>query len=223
MQQGDYGIKKWPSRGDVEWENSYKYNAGLPWIYRHTYIDEIVPKNEGQAQVMDDLYDLASSRPMSRYQSLVVHGSNGTGKSYIGCGFVNSLLAYVGRKADEYDFQPMYVNEADLLIRITAYKGRDWFSVYSDEARYLVIDEFGMVTWTTAENRRLEQLLNKRFSNGYKTVILTNLSGDELFTKISSQLKSRLQTGRERFLSGPDLRVGDPLPDYEEDYWNGAV
>lgn len=217
MQQGDYGIKRWPKRGDVEWENSYKFNAGLPWKHRYTYIDKIMPKNEGQAQVMDDLFDLAGSRPMSRYQSLVVHGSNGTGKSYLGCGFVNSLLAYVGRKADEYDFQPMYVNEADLLIRITSYKGRDWFGVYSDEARFLVIDEFGMVQWTTAENRRIEQLLNKRFSNGYKTVILTNLSSEELFNKISSQLRSRLQTGRERFLSGPDLRAGDPL-DYGEDW-----
>lgn len=218
MQQGEYGIKRWPSRGDIEWENSYKFQAGIPWVYRRTYIDEIVPKNEGQAQVMDDLFDLAASRPMSRYQSLVVHGSNGTGKSYLGCGFVNSLLAYVGRKADEYDFQPMYVNEADLLIRITSYRStRDWFSVYSDDARYLVIDEFGMVQWTTAESRRMEQLLNKRFSNGYKTVILTNLSADELFTKISAQLRSRLQTGRERSLSGPDLRAGDPL-DYREDW-----
>lgn len=221
--QGEYGVRTWPSRGNFAWEDSYKYNIGLPRKYKDTYIDVISPKNMGQAQVMDDMFDLASAGPSSRYQSLIVHGSNGTGKTFLGCGFVNSLLSYVGRKADEYDFQPMYVNEADLLIRITNYKGRDWFSVYSDDARYLVIDEFGMVTWTTTENRRLEQLLNKRFSNGYKTVILTNLSGDELFTKISSQLKSRLQTGRERFLSGPDLRVGDPLPDYEEDYWNGAV
>ena len=207
--QGSYGIRRWPYHGAIEFEDSYKISAGIPWVFRHTYIDTTEPKNVDQAQVIDDLFALASSGPRERYQSLVVHGSNGVGKSYLGCGFVNSLLEYVGRKADGFDFQPMYVNEADLLIRITSYKGRDWFSVYSDEARYLVIDEFGMVQWTTAENRRIEQLINKRFSNGYKTVILTNLSAEELFGRISGQLKSRLQTGRERFLGGPDLRVED--------------
>lgn len=214
MQQGSFGIKLWPQRGGIEWETQMKIQAGIPWNYRRVYIDSTDPKNADQAQVMDDLYDLAWSGPSSRYQSLIVHGSNGVGKSYLGAGFVNTLLAYVGRKVDGYDFEPMYVNEADLLIRITAYKGRDWFSVYSDDARYLVIDEFGMVQWTTAENRRIEQLLNKRFSNGYKTVILTNLSAEEFFGKISSQLRSRLQTGRERSIYGPDLRISDGREDF---------
>lgn len=215
MQRGEYGIKLWPSRGELEWETPYKTQMGLPWNMRKTYISETVPKNAEQAQVMDDLYDLAKAGPKSRYQSLIVHGSTGTGKSHLGCGFVNSLLEYVGRKEDCYDFYPMYVNEADLLTRITAYKGRDWFGVYTDEARYLVIDEFGMVKWTTSEGRRVEQLLNKRFSNGFKTVILTNLSTQELSGMLSGQLRSRLMTGRERTLTGHDMRMDEE----EEDWW----
>ena len=203
-----YEHRTWPKRGPIVFEDSYKEGAGIPWLFRKTYIDTTQPKNWEQAQIMDDLYDLARANPRARYQSLVVSGGCGTGKSHLGCGFVNTLLEYVGRKDDEYDFQPMYVNEADLLIRLTGYGkyGKDWFGVYSDEARYLVIDEFGMSQWTTTESRRVEQLLNKRFSNGYKTVILTNLTSDELWGKISSQLKSRLLTGRSRVLTGHDMR-----------------
>jgi len=204
MQENEF--KTWPYRSRIQFANSVKAQAGIPWIFKDTYIDKTIPKNWEQAYIMDSLLDLAKSRPRERYQSLLVSGGCGTGKSHLGCGFVNSLMEYVGRKDDEYDFLPMYVNEADLLIRITAYKGRDWFSVYSDEARYLVIDEFGMAVWTTAESRRVEQLLNKRFANGYKTVLLTNLTNDELWSRISAPLRSRLLTGRTAVLTGEDLR-----------------
>jgi hypothetical protein len=63
-----------------------------------------------------------------------------------------------------------------------------------------------MAVWTTAESRRVEQLLNKRFANGYKTVLLTNLTNDELWSRISAPLRSRLLTGRTAVLTGEDLR-----------------
>ena len=55
----DLEFKKWPYRGSIEFEAGYKYAAGIPWLFKHTYISDTVPKNWEQAKVMDDLFDLA--------------------------------------------------------------------------------------------------------------------------------------------------------------------
>lgn len=215
---GYYGDRPWPQRDPIELQDSVKAAAGIPRRFFSTYIDTMVPKNREQADIKNDMLNLMMTSLDDRFQSLVISGGCGTGKTHLGAGYINTLQSFGGSRRIR-DFNALYVNEADLLMRTTSFRStRDWFSIYTDESVFLVIDEFGMSEWSPTENRRVEQLMNKRFSNGYKTVILTNLSSEELFNKISSQLKSRLFTGRFRALTGEDLRLKKDSDSEWEDF-----
>ena len=204
-----------------ELENSYKRLLGIPKRFFRSYIDETDAVNMEQVQIINEIQRMITD-PKSA-QSLIVCGGNGTGKTHIGAGTINTLGRYsacVSPDGTQKDMQPRYVNEADLLNRCTGWgNSRDWFGEYTEECEFLVIDEFGMTQWNATDKRRIEQILNKRFSNGFKTVIMTNLDIGEVFSLLSSQLKSRLSTGKYLSLTGDDLRHADASeePDWLED------
>lgn len=195
---------------ELDVEDGAKAAMGIPRKFYRQYLDRIVPKNAEQFDLINALnVMLLADRP---YPSLVVSGGNGTGKSLLGAAAVNLAGRYEGTidraTGRPFSLEAKYVNEADLLNRVESYNSRtDWFGLYTDECRLLVIDEFGMTQWNSTDKRKIEQVLNKRFSNDFRTVLLTNLGIDQLFETFSSQLRSRFSTGKMILLTGPDLRV----------------
>lgn len=202
-------MRYWPSLSMVfDLTSSEKSYRGVPKYFRNCFIDQMEPKNRDQAMVMD-MMNVMATRRHHPLLFLMVCGGNGTGKTYLGCGVVNTLARLaVGMDKDgnQEDLNAMYVNEADLLPRITGWGQKDWFSVYSEQCEFLVIDEFAMTQWSATDTKRMEQLLNKRFSNGFRTVVLTNRGIDEIQSVVSSQMISRFKTGRILSLTGEDLR-----------------
>jgi len=200
-------MRYWPSLSMVfDLTISEKSYRGIPKYFRNCFIDQIEPKNREQALVMDMMNIMVTRKNLP---FLMVCGGNGTGKTYLGCGLVNTLARLaVGFDQDckQEDLNAMYVNEADLLPRITGWGQKDWFSIYSDLCEFLVIDEFGMTQWSATDTKRMEQLLNKRFSNGFRTVVLTNRDITEIQGMVSSQMISRFRTGKTLNLTGSDLR-----------------
>lgn len=204
----------WELSMEVDVEDGAKAAMGIPRKYYRSYLDQIEPKNAEQFDLINAMnVMIMASRP---YPFLVVSGGNGTGKSLIGAAAVNLAGRYEGTVDRDtgaaFSLEAKYVNEADLLNRVESYNSRtDWFGMYTDECRLLVIDEVGLTQWTATDKRKMEQLLNKRFANDFRTVLLTNLGIGQLFEIFSSQLRSRFATGAVIQLTGPDLRV------YEKD------
>ncbi len=220
-----FGVKmhRWPSLSMV-FDTPYdmKKTRGIPKKFRNFYIDQMEPKNRDQAELMEAINYMVTNKQYP-LKFLMVCGGNGTGKTCIGCGAVNTLsrLAVgLDENGRQEDLNPYYVNEADLLARITGWSnstGTDWFSRYSEQCEILIIDEFGMTQWTPSDKRKMEQLLNKRFSNDLWTIILTNRGLGEVQEMISSQLLSRFRTGKVISLTGQDLR------ERWSGYWNEAA
>lgn len=198
-------LKPWP-RYSMRFglENAYKAGVlGIPRKFWRCEIDRMEPWSEDQAAMMNALRDMAEDA--NPPQALIVSGVNHCGKTYIGCGMVSFLAFDDGairttRRADgTEDYatghrNPRYVNESDLLNRFTQWSyrdGKDWFSIYSNDCGFLVIDEFGTNKWTETEARKMCQVLNKRFNNGLQTVILTNRSQTEVFELLSKDVQSR--------------------------------
>ena len=206
-------MRYWPKLSMlVDDDAQTKAARGIPRMYMRYFIDQIEPKDKSQASVMN-LMNIMYSVRSNPLLSLVVMGGNGSGKTLLGCALVNTLnrlSSTIVRATGEMepDWNPYFCNEADLFNRVEGYSrdGMDWFTEYTENSKFLVIDEFGMTQWTPTDKRRMEQVLNKRFGNGLKTVILTNLSAGRFSELISDQLKSRFRMGRSVTMDSPDYR-----------------
>ena len=210
-------LRYWPRMSELfTLDESTMASRGIPRMYMKYYIDEVEPKDVWQAQVMNymNIIYTVRSNPLP---CLTVMGGNGSGKTLLGCAFVNTVTRLSGcidrKTGNTDDWNAYYVNEADLLNRIEGYSryGVDWFREYSEESRLLVIDEFGMSQWTPTDGRRMNQLLNKRFGNGLQTVVITNLDAMQFSQILSDQLKSRFRMGKSIQMNSQDYR-----PRYED-------
>lgn len=202
-------MRAWPTISPrITFDSASMALLGTPKNYRNVFIDLLRPMNGEQRDMMDRINWMLTSK--SAPKTFIVCGGNGTGKTYIGSGAVNTLAlwsACVDKEGNQHDYTPRYVNEAMLLDRITGWgQSRDFFNEYSNECEFLVIDELGMTQWNQTDKRKMEQLLNMRFNNGFMTVILSNLTLSEIFGLFSSQLQSRFRTGMSLNLTGADLR-----------------
>jgi len=214
--------KKWPGLRDVntdqdvsnlELENGVYYAAGIPRSMLKLYFpsksmlaqkDSLQAQNREQLDVMNAMWEMALGT--EKHLTMIVSGGNGTGKSWMGAALVHSMLRF------KVCGSARYVNEGGLLLRSQSFEGT-WFSQYTEVCQFLVLDEFGMTQWSPTDKRKIELILNARYSNGYPTVILTNRTPSELFDTtggkepvLSAQLRSRYSTGYRFRLTGPDMR-----------------
>lgn len=226
-----FGIKMryWPRMSErFDMESDSKAAMGIPGKFMRYYIDEIEPWDRWQAQAMNYMnimYTCARSNPLP---CLTLLGGNGGGKTLLGCAFVNTVMrlgiCLDHKTGEQDDWNPQFVNEADLLSRIEGYSrgGRDWFFEYTECCRLLVIDEFGMTQWTPTDTRRMNQLLNKCFGNGVFLVILTNHDATGFAALLSDQLRSRFRQGRSIQMGSPDYRPKYMEPDDDDDPFGGV-
>lgn len=207
MNQFTSELKAWPkfySEGkpfDFNYGAEYCYKAlGIPRRYADAQIHRIDACNAEQVELINDLWQMVNSDKPK--QALVCTGVNHCGKTYIACSLINYLdvsdgaFSYKIVKGEKVSYQtkyrPRYVNEADLLDRITSF-GRtvNWFEIYTDLSAFLVIDEFGSTKWSANEARKVNQVLNKRFNNGYQTAIFSNRKPQEIFDLFNDDIKTR--------------------------------
>ena len=167
--------------------------------------DSLQAQNREQLEVMNAMWEMAMGT--EKHLTMIVSGGNGTGKSWMGAALVHSMLRF--KVCDT----ARYVNEGGLLLRSQSFEGNWFHSQYTEVCQFLVLDEFGMTQWSPTDKRKIELILNARYSNGYPTVILTNRTPSELFDTtggkepvLSAQLRSRYSTGYRFRLTGPDMR-----------------
>lgn len=200
-------LKAWPkfySEGqpvNLNYGAEYCYkNLGIPRRYFEAQIHTMDAFNAEQVELINAFWQMVNSDKPK--QALICSGINHCGKTHIACGLVNYLdlsdTAFshkdVNGKKVTYQtkFRPRYVNEADLLDRITSFRATtNWFEIYTDNCAFLVIDEFGATKWTSNESRKVNQVLNKRFNNGYQTAILSNRQQSEIFNLFNDDVKTR--------------------------------
>ena len=200
-------LKTWPkfySEGqsiELNYGAEYCYkNLGIPRRYYKAQIHTMDACNPEQVELINAFWQMINSDKPK--QALICSGINHCGKTHIACGLVNYLdmsdgaFSYKEVKGKKVSYQtkyrPRYVNEADLLDRITSFRSTtNWFETYTDNCAFLVIDEFGSTKWSANEARKVNQVLNKRFNNGYQTAIMSNRKQVEIFKLLNDDVKTR--------------------------------
>ena len=224
----DQKIKWWNGFRDTtgkvltEIPDVYPESFGIPASMRKAELMRMDPKNEKQLLVMNSMWKMCNDKEAPT--TMIVSGGNGTGKTYLGCALVHTL-GILQLASNVREWNPLYIDEASLLMKLSGYESGAFFRFITRECRMLVYDEFAMTQWSPAEKRKIEQVLNVRQGNNLAYVLLTNRTSDELYSTaggtkepiLSSQLRSRLAPGYNINLIGPDLRRNRPAFDDNPD------
>lgn len=127
-----------------------------------------------------------------RSGNLLLFGAPGLGKTF--------LSACIARVVSEDGFSVVYDTAGHIFNQFEAAKfhREDDPASESDVSRYqncdlLIIDDLGTEMLTSFVQSALYQLLNSRLLSGKKTIISTNLSPEEIGSRYSQQVLSRLE------------------------------
>jgi len=187
-------------RGRVDVDPEFLSDAfGIPRSLRKDTLDDITPANEKQLIVMNYMYDMTHNWK-GTHSTMIVTGGNGSGKSYLGAALIHSLALEQGL-SNGIGRTARFTDEASLSMRVSGMDFGASFALFTKLIDVLVIDEFAMTAWSPSDKKKIEQILGIRYSNGLKTILLTNRTSDELFGGdgkepiLSSQLRSRYAGG----------------------------
>ena len=135
-------------------------------------------------------YAATFSEQLENGTSLMLLGKPGTGKTHLACAIANA----VARKGHS-----VVVRSVSGMFRSIAETWRNGgeskiLNAYA-EADLLVLDEAGASNMSNAENVALFEVINRRYEEMKPTIIVSNLSDNELEKKIGERVIDRMAEG----------------------------
>lgn len=202
--------------------------AMITMLYEQSNIQEMLQK-ENFSSLSEEFYqgeDLVHFRRVvvscrnfidnfrTSYQNLFFYGTVGTGKSFLS-GCVAKELIEQGQSIIYFSasqlFEAMSVNPYDFKNK------EDLYNLYEDiyNCDLLIIDDLGTETARANVPSLLFSCLNERQLRQKSIVISTNLSLEELRSRYSDRIFSRITSNYELCkLSGPDIRMYKKMNNY---------
>lgn len=152
-------------------------------------------KTTGQKNILKKLTEYAEKWPLRRQYgtSLMLLGLPGTGKTHLACSLIFEVTQQMGSarfttvadfsRAIRATYSPAAKeNEQDVLDRFTNYG-------------FLVIDEVGSSSGSDHEKQALFDLINRRYNAVAPTMLLSNLSLEEVREFLGERIMDRLREG----------------------------
>ena len=143
-----------------------------------------------------------------RSYNLLMRGGTGLGKTF--------LSTCIAKVVSERGFSVVYDTAGSIMTKFEEEKfskTRDTEDVKSEIKRYmscdlLIIDDLGTEMTTAFVVSCLYDIINTRLMTGKKTIVSTNLTGEELGARYSKQILSRLEGEyQELCFFGSDIRL----------------
>ncbi len=141
---------------------------------------------------------------------LVALGSKGTGKTFLSASILN--LLFEKKEEVHYTTHRRFIEEIHRAIE----EGKTQHSVIEKIAskKYLIIDDLGATRSTEWQQEMILDLIDRRYSNGDKTLITSNLNKKEINDILGERTSSRIFDHKNAYLEfwTTDKRQ---YPDYE--------
>jgi len=171
----------------------YMNIANLGLDDRHEFLSEVTPRDDKQARVIEYLKDLLDGK----YRTLVLCGTEGSGKTYLSCTAINTEIARIYQSNRDMERGPRYImqRELDMRFRSAMHEtGNSELQVFNRYAEYslLVIDEIGRSSNSQYSLDNIELLISKRYSFHRPTIIITNDTAEELKRMFDRHILDRL-------------------------------
>jgi DNA replication protein DnaC len=169
--------------------------SGVPPRYREATISSYIASNEGQQRSLkrtqwyiDTWYERKELGT-----GMIFAGLPGTGKTHLAAAIANSVI--------QTGSSVTYVTVSDLTraIRRTYSDGAamsesDMIKSYVSP-QLLVLDEVGATSGSDHEKQMLFEVINKRYEQVKPTILISNLSGDELKQFLGDRIMDRMRQG----------------------------
>lgn len=168
--------------------NDLAGRTAIPSRYRDAVL---VPKVAGQMKAYDEARMFVKNFPerLKSGAGMLLWGDVGTGKTHLACGIANALIVQL---------RPvLYCTalEAVMLVKATWKPGGlSEYDVYErfGEPDLLIIDELGVQIGSDYERMVLTSIADIRSRNCLPTIIISNLSPEEIYGVIGERMFDRL-------------------------------
>lgn len=167
--------------------------SGLPKRFEHKRIADYVGKTPGQQRIRE-----LAERYVAKFReqpgvSLIFCGKPGTGKTHIACGIAAALIES-GQRAvfttvlsairsiKETYRHDSERSEADAIARLVS-------------PALLILDEVGVQTGSDHEKMLLFEVINERYQACVATILISNLTRDELGAYLGDRMMDRFREG----------------------------
>ena len=190
-------------------------------LYHQSHLQEII-KTENFSALSEEYYrgedllhfqkaEAACRRFVAQfgktYQNLYFCGTVGTGKSFLSACIADRLLAG-GCSVIYYSAASLFDSLASLSFGRASREELEEFTTLLYRCDLLIIDDLGTELTNSFVASALFNCLNERHLNRKPTIISTNLSLQDLQSRYSDRVFSRIANQYEMYkLTGPDIRV----------------
>jgi len=169
----------------------YRDMCGVPPRFTAKTLDNLQFKTPAQKNILKGIKNYLQALIKSTSASLILCGKPGTAKTHIGCALVMGVVNACK--------SAQIVTTANLMRQVKATYSRD--SEETEEmvfAEYggldlLVIDEVGVQFGTETEKLIFYEIIDRRYNNMLPTVLISNLTADELCTFIGERAFDRFK------------------------------
>ena len=177
-------------------------NSGIPKRFLGKTLKSYQVKFEEQKPIVNSAINFAKEFQQSSHSGrcLIFIGNAGTGKTHIGCAIGLHVIKNCGGTA-----RFTSVSEINRLVR----ESKSFNSEYTETeiidafGNYdlLIVDEVGIQSGTDAESRALFDVFNARYQNVKPTIVISNLTKDQLTVALGERIVDRLKEGGGEILS----------------------
>lgn len=158
--------------------------SGVPRRYWHVNFDSYIPKSEKDSTNLETIKKYASSERNDKV--LLLLGAKGLGKTHLGAAIIRSCGGNF-ISVEELIFK--YESAQDFHAKFNREELMDFYS----STTMLVLDEIGRSMNPAKENELLNYILRRRYENMLPTVLISNLSKNELLKKLGEAVLDRLK------------------------------
>jgi len=171
--------------------------ANLRGRFRHVSFATFSAETPAQQRVLKACHDFAAG-PLDAWRVLLLLGTPGSGKTHLGAAMAHTVIAR-GRSA-------LMLTARELVRRLRATWARDSSETEQDvidhlaRCSLLVLDELGVGFGTDAELVQLLDVIDTRYRECRPTVVISNLTAEQLRVLLGERLSDRIREASELHL-----------------------
>ena len=171
----------------------FRSGSGVPARFQEASLDNYRPENGKAQKILATLREYTAKFEQHRRLglSLILCGKTGTGKTHLACAVLRELaltLGVCGKYSTAYkavqEIRSSYKSD-----RVTELQALEEFI----KPDILVLDEIGMQLGTDSEHLLLFSLLNGRYEELKPTIVISNLTLEEVKKYLNDRIYDRLR------------------------------
>ncbi|MCP4977665.1 MAG: ATP-binding protein [Maribacter sp.] len=169
-------------------------SSGIPQRYwRSIFLDYQVKTVEQEAVIVE-----CKNFAKGDYSGLIISGTNGTGKTMLASIILNTIIRRTPHDNNGFDSHKRLYTEAIKMIRCIKDTWRKKTSEQDAIDKFvkpevLVIDEIGMQYGSPVEAQFITEIINDRYNQRKKTIILGNLNIKEITEIVGDRVVDRFR------------------------------